>query len=286
MRHRRRGALVGAGIGALALALATASLTGGSRADGPSGVGAPEPTASASPDAGAAADEPTGPPVLDPNLRSIEAYDLQVEVVGEQRRLRFAAALANTGAGPLVLRPNRDSARCPRGQLSATQTVHLDADGDGRFTRDVDRTRTRRFAGCMLDHPGHDHWHFDAMAAYSLRRPGAQEPLVSRDKVSFCLRDNERVEGVPTTVRREYYGECSATTVQGISPGWVDVYIAELDGQWLAVPPQVRRGVLCLDLEADPLDLVRETDETDNGTSVAVRIDGTSVRRAAAATCA
>lgn len=265
----------------------TAAVLGGGADDGRA---APSPSSlAASTPADGSAAGPTasdaGPAVLPANLRSLRAFDLQVEQVGDRRRLRFAAALANTGPGPLVLRPRRSSDRCRPGQLSATQVVFVDADGDGVFTRGVDRTRTRRFSGCMLDHPGHDHWHFDAMAAYSLRRPGEQQPLVSRDKVSFCLRDNERVPGVPTSVRREHYGECSATAVQGISPGWVDVYTAELDGQWLPIPDGNRRGVLCLDLVADPQDLVTETDETDNGTSVAVRVDGASVRRADPAAC-
>ena len=27
----------------------------------------------------------------------------------------------------------------------------------------------------MLDHPTHDHWHFDAMAAYTLTVPGTAD---------------------------------------------------------------------------------------------------------------
>jgi hypothetical protein len=43
--------------------------------------------------------------------------------------------------------------------------------------------------------------------------------------------------------------------------------------------------VLCLDLEADPLRRLVETDETDNATSVAFRIDGNRVHRADSAAC-
>ena len=70
------------------------------------------------------------------------------------------------------------------------------------FQRSRDRTDRRRDVGCMLRHPGHRHWHFDAMAAYSLRRPGTDNALVSRNKVSFCLRDNRRVPGQRVVVRR------------------------------------------------------------------------------------
>ena len=70
----------------------------------------------------------------------------------------------------------------------------------------------------MLDHPTHDHWHFDAMASYALTVPGTAL-RVARDKVSFCLRDNERVPSSPRVVRRSYFGECTADGPQGISPG-------------------------------------------------------------------
>jgi hypothetical protein len=86
-------------------------------------------------------------------------------------------------------------------------------------------------------------------------------------------------------VRREHFGECTRDGPQGISPGWVDIYDSDLDGQWLRLPPGVRNEVLCLDLEADPLDLLEETDEGDNAASVAIRVDGTRVRTAAARFC-
>jgi len=117
------------------------------------------------------------------------------------------------------------------------------------------------------------------MAAYSLRRPAATNPVVTRDKVSFCLRDNQRVPGVPVVVRREHFGECSRQGRQGISPGWVDVYGADLDGQWLRLPRGLDGEVACLDLAADPLGLVDEADETDNATSIPLRISGNRVRR-------
>jgi hypothetical protein len=60
---------------------------------------------------------PQPPPLLLPNMRSLSASDLQIEVVGNTRRLRFAASLANVGRGPLLLLPRgeadagRDSTR-------------------------------------------------------------------------------------------------------------------------------------------------------------------------------
>jgi hypothetical protein len=65
----------------------------------------------------------------------------------------------------------------------------------------------------------------------------------------------------------------------------VDLYKADLSGQWLRLPSNVDSDVLCLDLEADPLGRLVETDETDNSTSVAIRVDGTRVRKVKSTAC-
>jgi hypothetical protein len=217
-------------------------------------------------------------------MRSLGASDLQIEVVGDVQRLRFAASLANVGPGPLLLLP-RGRGGCVTGQHEAVQVLHRDANLDGKFQRSRDREGSRRVTGCMLRHTGHKHWHFDAMAAYSLRRAGSSQVLVARNKVSFCLRDNLKVRGQRVVVPRRHFGRCSRNSQQGISPGWVDLYKTDLSGQWLRLPRNVGSDVLCLDLEADPLRRLVETNETDNATSVALRIDGTRVRKVNSTAC-
>ncbi len=229
--------------------------------------------------------EPAGPPLLLPDLRSLRAEDISVQETAAGRQLRFAAWLANLGPGPLLLRPIPPGRNCAAGRHAAVQVVHRDVDADGRYRTGTDQPLRRRFAGCMARHEGHDHWHFDAMASYVLRNPATGEVLAARRKVSFCLRDNRRVRGVETLVRREYFGECSRTTRQGISPGWVDIYSADLSGQALSLPRGRLPRLLCLDLAADPRGLVAETDEGDNGTSIGLRISGSAVRRAPGAAC-
>lgn len=227
---------------------------------------------------------PRAPALLLPNMRSLRPSDLQIEVVGGDRRLRFAASLANVGPGPLLVLP-RGRSDCPRGQHPAAQVLHRDANADGVFQRARDKADRGRDVGCMLRHPGHRHWHYDAMATYSLRRPGADTALVSRNKVSFCLRDNRRVRvpGQPAVAR--HFRRCSRNGQQGISPGWVDLYKADLNGQWLRLPRGVDHEVLCLELRADPRGQLVETDETDNATSIAIRVDGTKARGVNSSSC-
>jgi Lysyl oxidase len=282
----RRAAVVGAAV--LAAFALVAAVIAAEPPDEEATNGAPSTrSASASPSATEETAPEADPRVraaLLPNMRSLDARDLRLQVTPAGRRLRFAGWLANVGSGPLVLLP-RGRRQCGPREHSATQILYRDRNEDGTYQRDRDQRTRRRFAGCMLRHAGHDHWHFDAMAAYSLRRPGTTSRLAARPKVSFCLRDNTRVEGVPTTVRREHFGDCTARGVQGISPGWIDVYGPDLDGQWLRLPRGVDREVLCLDVEADPRDLVRESDESDNATTVAVRVAGREVRRVPRARC-
>jgi hypothetical protein len=226
----------------------------------------------------------TDPTLLLPNMRSLNASEIQLEDRSSVRRLRFAASLANLGPGPLLLDP-RGRLGCARNQIAADQLVHADADDDQRFTRGTDRVAERRRAGCMLIHPDpdHDHWHFDAMASYELRDPGG-EVVSARRKISFCLRDNARVPGAEVVVRREYFGECGRTLVQGISPGWVDIYSADLAGQGLPIPRDLR-GVHCLTLRADPRKRIVETDETDNARTIAVVIGAFEARRSPSPVC-
>ena len=238
-----------------------------------------------SPTSTSASPTPPGPALLMPNMRSLKPTDLQIEVVGNERRLRFAASLANFGPGPLLVLPQGRS-KCPRGQHPAMQVVHRDANNDGAFQLKGDKAELRREVGCMLHHPGHKHWHYDAMARYSLRLPGSDEALVARNKVSFCLRDNRRVR-VPAQmqVARQFRRCTRSSQGQGVSPGWTDLYKADLNGQWLRLPKGVDGDVLCLDLEADPRGQLIETNEMDNATSIAIRVDGTKVRTVNSAPC-
>jgi len=228
--------------------------------------------------------EPAGDPALLPNLRSLPAEDVLVRTEDGNRIVRFAGILANVGVGPLELTP-RGSATCPARQHPADQRVYQDGDGDGRYVVRTDRKRATRPAGCMLVHRGHDHWHFDAMAGYALSRPDTGGPIVSADKVSFCLRDNRRVAGMPASTPRRY-GDCEdRLDLQGISSGWADVYSNDLDGQVLDIPDNLPNGTYCLRTVADPDGLIQESNESDNAAVLAIQITGARVRPAPAGAC-
>jgi Lysyl oxidase len=219
-----------------------------------------------------------------PNLKSLPPEDVELRIADGQRQLWFTSIIANAGIGPAEVVPD-ELLPCPPGQHHASQVLYHDVAGNGRFDRAVDLRTTLRQGGCMLDHPTHGHWHFDAMARYALTRPGELSPLVASDKVSFCLRDNRPTPSASPAVVPQHYGDCAADTVQGISPGWADVYDTDLPDQHLVLPADLPDGRYCLHNEADPLKLLLETRDEDNAAVVAVLISGNTAAPDPTGTC-
>jgi hypothetical protein len=214
---------------------------------------------------------PSRLPLLLPNLASHPAETVHIRRTSRGRELRFAGVLANVGAAPVIVAPS-GRPDCPRGQHHVVQSIVVDTDGDGGYDERIDRRRTRRDAGCMVYHPTHRHWHFDAMASYALTRPAQTDPVVADDKVSFCLRDSRRVPGPTWADIPRRYGRCKRDTIQAISAGWADVYKSSLPGQALPLPADLADGTYCLRTTADPLDLLDELREDDNAAVIGVRI--------------
>jgi hypothetical protein len=216
--------------------------------------------------------------LLLPNLTPLRATAMYVQRDHHVRRLRFEAGLANIGPGPMEVRPNR-AKPCPKGKRHASQILYRDVDGSGHFKRSVDTRFIHRSSGCMVFHPEHNHWHFEAASRYRLYRPSAADDILVRArKMSFCLRDSERVPANFGDFHYAlYYRDCGRDTPQGISIGWVDVYANYLTGQSLTLPRRLRHGMFCLNIRVDPRDELREGDETDNNSYRAFRLHGQKV---------
>lgn len=112
--------------------------------------------------------------------------------------------------------------------------------------------------GSILWHAPHQHFHVQAFAAYGIYAlDGAGEPdraagpIVSASKVSFCLMDSSREhEPEPLELNVAFYNTCTMA-MQGISPGWGDIYEFDLPGQFLPLDG-VPDGRYALVIEADP----------------------------------
>ncbi|HSE09818.1 MAG TPA: lysyl oxidase family protein, partial [Nocardioidaceae bacterium] len=226
-----------------------------------------------------------GEPLL-PNLVVLRARDLHIVRKGTERKLRFESGLANVGDGPIEVRPNRLQ-ECPKGKHHASQLMYRDVDKDERYSVDVDTRTARRSAGCMVFHPYHDHWHFEAASRYTLYKADRPElSKVAQRKMSFCLRDSRRVpKSFGTFPYANRYGACSRYSPQGISVGWVDVYQSYLAGQAIRLPRRMGDGLYCLRIKVDPKDQLLETVDNDNSSLRAFYLRGDRIRYRDSARC-
>lgn len=270
-------------------ALVVAFLVGAIPAQGaPAGpaVGSPTPTTTATATA-TPTPTPTATPTattppdgrLLPDLVALPASRPSVQVRNDGRRLRFASSLGNIGVGPIEVRPNRNHP-CPAGQQNSTQIIYRDSNGNGRYNLRRDRDVARHRAGCMIYHQLHHHWHFKASARYTLLDPSEEGRVVvsARRKVSFCLRDSDRLPvRYGTWDNPETYGHCTKRSPQGISVGWMDVYPSFLAGQSLRLPKNLEHGLYCLETIVDPIDQLAESDDANNSSVRALSIRGNRV---------
>ncbi|MDX6232721.1 MAG: hypothetical protein QOH68_1717, partial [Nocardioidaceae bacterium] len=258
---------VAGGSGAAALVIAALAVSTGSQV-GPSGSGADLGRSAAVADESTPTPTDVGHHPLLPNVDSLKAKGVRIVKRSGRRHLLFSSTLVDRGVGPLEIVPQPGKI-CPAGKRDVAQAIYQDKNRDGRYQRLLEHHRVFRQAGCMQFHPSHNHWHVDASARYWLTKPGVTKPIVKHSKVSFCLRDSIRLPG---KTRHSFYGACSRDARQGITPGWGDVYQWFLPGQELVLPRHLPKGLYCLHQRADPLDLFRESDETDNDSVRALRI--------------
>jgi lysyl oxidase/Big-like domain-containing protein len=193
-----------------------------------------------------------------------------IESLGDGRNhllLRFNGYIHNAGPGPLEIRGSRpvDGAMTTTGQRIYRE--------DSSYYDDNSRHPTIHYETT----DGHNHWHVMDAARYSLWNEGGTTEVAPGAKVGFCLQDVERVDGFgprnpvyssgATGYCRE--GQPNASQVfEGISSGWQDDYIAKLPFQWVDLS-DVAPGQYRLGAQVDPDDFVRESNEADNGPTLA-----------------
>jgi len=195
---------------------------------------------------------------------------------GARLCLRFDQVLANQGEGPLELRFALPGGSAAQGRGIVQRIYH----SRGRF---LDRA-----AGRWEFHHSHNHYHYKGFAISRLWRVGrtgapiGRRPVRSGRKVSFCVVDTKidawakKGDG-PLKYR---FPNCLTPTapnaqrsqlVQGIAPGWADVYDWFLPDQYIEVTG-VRNGLYVLETIADPDNTVREANERNNCRSVLIRL--------------
>jgi len=208
-----------------------------------------------------------------PNLVAVPPFDLGMGVAdGEdffdpnaRRALRFSVAIANRGDVPLevvgITRTDRslDALQCVDWIAGFACTAH-------------------QRVGSFRYHEAHGHWHFDGFALYEiryLREDGSVdwdgEPATVARKVSFCMADSAPEDDVAIPPKGPRYSEICPGVLQGISPGWRDVYGEYLEGQQMFLDT-LPDGRYALSVTANPDGVLLEEDASDNRAHVVIEV--------------
>lgn len=198
-----------------------------------------------------------------PNIEAMPAEDVQIELDGTDKLLRFSTLSWNSGAGPV--------------EIEGGEIVGSDKQKVYQNIYNSNGTVTQYYVGDFVYHPEHNHVHFEGYADYILQpvnAPGASERY--GQKTSFCLMDTDRInhklDGAP---KRPVYNSCSST-VQGISVGWGDKYGYQLAGQEIDVT-DLPDGDYRLVIDINPQGRLIESNYDDNMSEVLIRIEGNTV---------
>jgi len=197
-------------------------------------------------------------------IRESDLYnnDIVTTVSPGRTHLRFNNSTANVGLGRLHLIGTLPA--LPDGSQLVMQRIFRD---DGTFWEDT--------SGAFLYHPTHSHTHFEDWCAYRLREvlpgDGVGEIVAEGAKTSFCILDlGVYSSSLPNYNPNPFYPSCGST-IQGLSVGWFDLYSKSLPGQNIDIT-DVPDGLYWLEAEADPVDNVRESNESNNITRIKVSI--------------
>ena len=146
--------------------------------------------------------------------------------------------------------------------------------GTRRLLRFTTETRNVGNADLYLGNPAgnplfeytscHGHYHFSGYVTQRLLNSRGQA-VASGLKIGFCLRDSSRWD--PSANAAVKY----ICTDQGIQHGWTDIYVSELDGQWIDITG-LPAGTYRLELTVNPVRRLIESSYGNNTVSIPVTI--------------
>jgi hypothetical protein len=189
----------------------------------------------------------------------LEVYD---NGSGDRLLLRFDGFVHNRGQGKLELRGSD-----PSGVVMGTVGQRLFR-SDGSY---VDSSSTPAPQLIYETNDDHAHWHLRHAARYSLWNLARTAEVAPSSKVGFCLVDSQAVDahaGTPSYRGSDTnfcgWRDTAANNVfMGVSPGYRDIYGADLAFQWIDVS-QVAPGRYWLRSDIDPDRVINESQETNS----------------------
>lgn len=184
-------------------------------------------------------------------------------------RLGFRSAVRNVGDGPLIM-----SGRRPKAGVEAMVADQV-IEREGAPAEVVPGAGRLRYVRAR----DHRHWHLLGFDRYELRRPGGRA-LVRDRKSGFCLGDRYAVTGreLPARAPKKIYtSRCGLDHPElmgireGISVGYGDDYVANLEGQWLPLDG-LRAGRYLLVHRANADGRLRERSRANNEASILFKL--------------
>ena len=129
--------------------------------------------------------------------------------------------------------------------------------------------------------PGHEHWHFQQFARYSLLDANQQRVVLSQ-KDGFCLAPTDSIDmTVPgalwnpssTGLATACAGPTAIWVREVLPTGWGDTYIQSLPGQSFDIT-DLPNGTYFISVEANPDGLLYERDMSNNTQLRQIRLSG------------
>ncbi len=190
-----------------------------------------------------------------------DQWYLDRETIPGSTLLRIATLTANLGEGPLIVTRGAVTT-----DLSSADVYQRLLTGTG--------THVDVKTGSFTHHEEHEHVHLDAFEQLRLLDLEGNE-VARSEKLSFCLTDvlavdDDLVSEAPIRVDLEPWG-CSAYE-QGINAGFVDYYGPSLADQWIDIT-SVPSGTYVVEFTADPDNVLIESDETNNVSTLQIELD-------------
>ena len=194
-----------------------------------------------------------------PNDASFEVSSTEGGLKGEgelKLLLRFNGYIHNIGPGALEFRGSRKTSSEP---MHAFQRIYY---SDGSFKEEPSSAEL-----VYVTADGHNHWHLQKVAKYSLWNSAKTAKVAPAQKVGFCLEDTEHVE--PNVGPAEaVYSDANVrfceedhpdalSLFEGVSAGWRDVYGSNLAFQWVDAS-NVLPGEYWLRADVNPTGVIKE----------------------------
>ena len=201
----------------------------------------------------------------------VHSDDLGVESSKGDTLLRLTNRVANKGHGPLEIYPSAKSHGCdgdadPDNDRNAVQRIFLDTNGDRVFERRPTRNRSTSPSAAIGTTRTPTTGTCSTSPGTPLLRRHSGRTVAKTSKVAFCTVDSDPAfPWLPGAPEEPYYpqGGCDESSTLGVSVGWADEYYYGLPGQALDITG-VKAGRYCLVSTADPANLLREANNSNN----------------------